>query len=381
MIPLDKIAENMLHARIPQAHSARHAAWASMIAEKIEDAQPGSRQAPLLTLSDKGLNEETGLNAEYYMMLKPEILDLRAGVKVRCALTEVFTCLEKHGCLVTRAVLLSADGAEGIEVIRRQYFVLDRVAEAGLHALPSDVHASSLEICAERHPQAHIISARQSMRELTINDAAHLRHEWDRQGGFKIGPGIYGCQLDTNNPALMVLNGFYLAQFASLTREGGYLLLLTVSGHYPLAKFRAEVVGDIDPATARLGSIRRELHRQRAALGLTDVSIANNAIHVAPNSFDAMSGIGLAARLSGDSLGIETSRFWSLVVATEPALASLLRAYADFRAIVTPLQLHLHMHTENMEPHECIAVLRKLRCLTELLPTPIVNEPELEGRS
>ena len=89
MIPLDKVAENMLHMRIPQAHSARQVAWASMIAEKIEDAQPGSRQVPLLTLSDKGLNEETGLDAEYYVLLKPEILDLRAGVKVRSALTEV----------------------------------------------------------------------------------------------------------------------------------------------------------------------------------------------------------------------------------------------------------------------------------------------------
>ena len=381
MIPLDKVAENMLHMRIPQAHSARQVAWASMIAEKIEDAQPGSRQAPLLTLSDKGLNEETGLDAEYYVLLKPEILDLRAGVKVRSALTEVFTCLEKHGCLATRAVLLTADGAEGIEVIRRQYFVLDRVAEAGLHVLPSDVHASSVEICVERHPQARIISARQSMRELAINDAAHLRHEWDRQGGFKIGPGIYGCQLDTNNPALMVLNGFYPAQFASLTRDDGYLLLLAVRGHYRLAEFRAEVVGDINPATARPGSIRRELYRQRAALGIADISVANNAIHAAPNSFDAMSGIGLAARLSGDSLDIETSRFWSLVVATEPALTNLLHTYADFRTMVTPLQLHLHMHTENLEPHECIDVLRKLQCVPELLPVPILKDPELEGRS
>lgn len=379
MIPSEKVAENMRHARIPQAHSVRHVAWASMIAEKIEDAQPGSCQAPMLALSDKGLGEEAGLATEYYVMLKPEILDLRAGVRVRSALTEVFACLEQHGCVVTRAVLLSADGAEGIEVIRRQYFVLDRVAETGLQGLPNSVHASSLKICAERHPQARTISARQSMRELAINDAAHLRREWDHQGGFKIGPGIYGCQLDTNNPALMVLNGFYPAQFASLTREGGYLLLLAVRGDYSLAEFRAEVVGDIDPATARLGSIRRELHRQGAALGLADVSIANNAIHVAPNSFDAMSGIGLAARLSGDSLGIETSCFWSLVVETEPALANLLHAYADFRTTVTPLQLHLHMHTENLEPHECIDVLRNLQCATELLPASIMNEPE--GRS
>jgi hypothetical protein len=334
--------------------------WVNMIAEVIKSHKPGSHQMPLLALSNTTSAEEASLNNEYYVSIKPELLDFRGGVRVHDTLNQVFISLEKHGCLVVQVVLITADSVEGREAIHRQYFVLRRVAEVGLAALPDDVCASVVETCAKHYAQARIVGAMEGLRTLGMTDPIQLQDEWDRQGGFKIGPGIYGCRLGSATQPLIVLNGFYPAQFNNLTRKGGYLLLLKVKGDLQLSRFRTEVIGGVNPLAAKLGSIRRELHRQQQALSIAEVSIAHNAIHVSPNSFDTMAGIGFMSRLSGEALGIETSRFWSLAATFDPMLLRELRAYAKFNAKVTEQQFQLHVNTEDLEPHECLEVLQKL---------------------
>jgi nucleoside diphosphate kinase len=137
-------------------------------------------------------------------------------------------------------------------------------------------------VAAGRVTSAEVCRRRRGM------DAETLGRLWDGLCCHKLAAGLYVARLPQED--VYVLNGFYPSVRERFTApEARLRLLLTAFDISRLTwrRFREEIIGATDPSRADARSIRGELYRRQAELGL-HIACRDNAVHASASAFESL---------------------------------------------------------------------------------------------
>ena len=115
-----------------------------------------------------------------------------------------------------------------------------------------------------------------------------LNAVWSGYKAQKLAGGVYVAWIADQN--IYVLNGFYTSIRELFTAPQARMELMIAdfdADKLPWRKFRNEVIGGTNPATAEPGSIRAHFYQQREALKMTG-SYRENVIHASASAFEAL---------------------------------------------------------------------------------------------
>lgn len=193
---------------------------------------------------------------------------------------------------------ISAEDIARDGIIDKHYGTLAAKAlhqQPGEHAVTADAEARFLAAFGlswrDALDRGLAVNAREAMARLGLSDE-ELDQRWTplRIGvdKVKLGGGFYCGSIG----GLYVINGFYMAMRTMYVEPGTSVHWYSLEWNaldLPWQRFRAEVLGDTDPATAGEGSLRGGVHRRWRQVGLkNEPHIGENVVHASASPFEAV---------------------------------------------------------------------------------------------
>jgi len=169
-----------------------------------------------------------------------------------------------------------------------------------------------------------------AMQERLGISAEELNARWARCGAHKIAGGIYVAQFAEEN--CYVLNGFYPSIREVFTADDATVLVQLLAFHpddLSWKRFRNEVIGATNPATADEESIRGLLYERQQALGIA-VNYRENVIHASASAFEAL----IEKTLWLPELPLDRDPLWQALEGSDIAFDRL-RAWRDENPLTT----------------------------------------------
>jgi hypothetical protein len=110
---------------------------------------------------------------------------------------------------------------------------------------------------------------------------------WLSEKSDKIRSGYYVRKIVVEEKNIILINGFHPAQLSHFIDTKHKIALFLLHSDRNWKELKRDFAGDTFPEKAKLNSIRGELYNQKEELGLSDVSIANNFMHLSAGPFEA----------------------------------------------------------------------------------------------
>mmetsp|Transcript_14707 Transcript_14707/g.19551 ORF Transcript_14707/g.19551 Transcript_14707/m.19551 type:complete len:348 (+) Transcript_14707:78-1121(+) len=127
-------------------------------------------------------------------------------------------------------------------------------------------------------------------------DGAEMDKAWGqaKDAGLiiKLGGGFYCGKLGQGDDELYTFNAFYASMRERFTKPGGSIYYFVVEWDaevLPWSKFRGELLGPTDPASAPPNSIRGQIFSKWKDLGLSaEPNTGDNGVHASASPFEAL---------------------------------------------------------------------------------------------
>ena len=221
----------------------------------------------------------------FVLFLKPEVLDIRGGVKVEAILDLVLAALHRYAVKVGAIRVLNGQYLSHYHIIEEHYGVINRASRLGEKGLSEGTRKKLMAECAGVD---RIFGGHEFLKAYPDVSAFALNIISDTLKTKKISGGKYYAVLDVAGERIVVLNPFHPQQVAHYTAPGRTIVVLECATDMDWAVLRQAMTGSTDPTKAAAGSIRRMLLDSKEKLGLRDVATASNGIHCSAGPLEAM---------------------------------------------------------------------------------------------
>lgn len=233
---------------------------------------------------------------QFLLLIKPDLLDESQGVLAGACLELVLGKLSEAGIAVGGVSVFTTAYAVDHSLIERAYYTLSQVAEHGAAVL-SEYAAGALTRLQADWPGHLVASGHEFLRAHPEFSPASLSALVNQLTVTKLAAGVYAHVVELPGADYIILNGFYPYQREQLTRSGTALAALECWSAHSFSRIRSELTGDIWPARASPGSVRREIFDHRDQLGVSGITPQTNYVHVSPGP--AESACHMVAFFSG----------------------------------------------------------------------------------
>lgn len=232
------------------------------------------------------LGEERAQGRNHFVLfLKPEVLDIRAGVKVEAILDIVFAALRRYAVKVGAVRVLNGQYLGLYRIIEEHYGVINRASRLGEKGLSEPTRKKLMAECVSFD---RILGGHELLKEYPEVSAFALNVISDTIKTKKIAGGKYYAVLNVAGERIVVLNPFHPEQVAHYTARGRTIVVFECATDTDWAVLRQAMTGATDPTKAAEGSIRRTLLDKKDKLGLHDVATASNGVHCSAGPLEAM---------------------------------------------------------------------------------------------
>ena len=329
------------------------------------------------TMKDPPAMASTPLSSQNhaFLMLKPH-----ANNEIAREFVQNF--LKKQGIEVLKDGEITAKEIEEKHLIDNHYgCVAEKAVNTDPHdlvipddALKSfeDCYGISWELALK---QDLICNAKQAMKRLDWN-TEELGAHWDELklgvGKVKFGGGFYCGFLK----GIYVINGFYMAMRNKYVIDGSSICWFQLhwqSSRLSWKKFRDEIVGDTDPATAAPHSIRGQFFKQWQTLGLkAQPHVGENVIHGSASPLEALTEkmTWLGDEFANDAFG--------KLLKDEGVNEELLAEWQQNPTVeMNGRKCPLFDHIENKDALACLSSLKSLPPLNKQIEEVKILQPEL----
>jgi nucleoside diphosphate kinase len=221
----------------------------------------------------------------FVLFLKPELLDIRGGVKVEPILELVLAALHRYAVKVGAIRVLNGQYLGRYHIIEEHYGVINRASRLGEKALSEPTRKKLLAECVGVD---RILGGHEFLKAYPDVSAIALNIISDTLKTRKISGGKYYAVLNVAGERIVVLNPFHPQQVAHYTAPGRTIVVLECATDTDWAVLRQAMTGSTDPTKAAAGSIRRALLDNKEMLGLRDVATASNGVHCSAGPLEAM---------------------------------------------------------------------------------------------
>lgn len=235
-----------------------------------------------------GGKEEMTIN-QFAVFLKPEATAILDDVNVEEILHLVLHALACYAVEFGAVRICSSDYLKSYRIIDRHYGVINRVSRYGIEALSSEAKNTLENVFAgDVHSEVEILGGHQFLERYPVFSAQELGAISDTLSPKKLAAGTYCIRFEWSGKVFLLLNSFHPFQLEKYTAKGKSIIVFEGRSHTPWRVLRQQLLGATDPNRAAEGSIRRSLLQQQRDLGLAEVNMSNNGLHLSAGPLEGM---------------------------------------------------------------------------------------------
>jgi hypothetical protein len=231
-------------------------------------------------------NRRGQVRNHFVVFLKPEVLNVRDGVRLEPVLQLVMSSLRAHDVKTGAIRVLNGPYLRRYHIMEAHYGVINRVSNLGEGALSQPTRKKLVAECGGA--ELPIFGGHQFLEEYPEISAFALNVLADSLGSKKIAGGKYFITPVVGGKRIVVLNPFHPAQLLHFTPPGRTIVVFECWSNRGWDEIRQQMTGSTDPARAEVGSIRRTLLDQKRKFGLSEVGMGTNGVHCSAGPLEAM---------------------------------------------------------------------------------------------
>jgi hypothetical protein len=236
---------------------------------------------------------------QFVFFFKPEVTNVRNGVKLETLLKDSFPLLEKglNGkSLVIGAIrVLGGPYLDKHNIMTQHYGVIAKISREGVSAI-SDAALQTLkskfsEDISRWTPEyfkSHVIGGHEFLSRFPEFNAFSLLALNDNIPTLRLGPGTYAQKIKIRGESFIILNPFHPYQVVPYNSPGNAIIVLECLSELSWADLRGKIAGPTDPAAAPEGSVRNILLKEKNRYGLETVDRGSNGIHMSAGPLEGM---------------------------------------------------------------------------------------------
>jgi hypothetical protein len=271
-----------------------------------------------------GIAEADPRQNQFLVFLKPEALTLHPTVRVDRVLEVFFDHLRSTKITTGAVSVLPASYLREFNIIQANYRTLNRVSLMGMAAISAQVAARLKDYLCER--STLVRGGHEYLEEQPEITSLGLCLLVNQCKSVKLGAGVYAATIDYFGRNHVILNGFHPYQVETLTAEGTGVVAVECWAQTPFLQTRNQLIGNIDPHTAPIGSLRRRLADDASRLGLKNLSVQFNLVHVSPGPVEAAFQLKyfFSDFTRSQVLDVASTNMGSLLAEVSPQIVSIL---------------------------------------------------------
>lgn len=218
---------------------------------------------------------------------KPEVFLVGSEQQATTIVDLSLSALERFEAEIAGCMLISGARLAETETIDRHYGFINLMSRRASSALSAKERSSVADALGVNNT-VPILGGHEFLATYPDFDHERLEQFWRTKQSTKLRSGLYAQAYEVHGDPVVLVNGFHPTQLAHYTSEGRVIALLLVNSDMPWGFLRERLVGDTFPDRALPGSIRRTLHEKGRELGLGQVGIENNCVHLSAGPFEAL---------------------------------------------------------------------------------------------
>lgn len=280
------------------------------ILDAVKQAQTGPLDAVNIFKQDV---DKASYKNEMLFFVKPEITKPSATIKLDKVLDIVFDKLEQYGMVATSIDVLGAKFLKEKNIMSSHYGVINKLSNNAKATLSQTAKENFQKSYNESADTANILGGHEFLEKYPYFNADSLEILWQNlnvaisAGGTytKLAGGTYCCVVSVNGEKMYVIDGFHPKQLMHFIEDGKSIITFKLLTNTDWAAARNDLIGSTNPEKANEGSIRQTFLAKKDELGLEDVSIGTNGVHLSAGPVEGL---------------IELCRFYTMPVTDEAIL-------------------------------------------------------------
>ncbi len=223
------------------------------------------------------------------LFVKPEATDVRSGVDVTQVLRIVFGSLQEHDVTVRAVCVLAGPFLRERRIMEAHYGVINTLSRCGAEVLSESAQKAFAEVFSEQVPdRERLLGGHQFIDKHAEVSPFALSLLATNVGFTKLGSGCYCTKLTVRGRDCFVLNAFHPYQLEHYVSPGKSIVVIEIASERSVRELRQQLAGATDPHRAAVNSIRWRMAQNRQRLGLREVSINCNGIHLSAGPLEGM---------------------------------------------------------------------------------------------
>lgn len=312
--------------------------------------------------SDKELIQEFRFNSdkknELMFFFKPECF-INVDVKTTRKIIEIaFEAFDRFEANVSGILVLSGKILDELDIMNRHYGYINRLSKSASQILsPDDYELMEKYLGNARIGEFKIYGGHEFLNAFTTYDEESLDRLWLSKKRVKLRSGFYFWEYKVDNQQIILINGFFPKQLFHYYHPSHKIILVLLQSNTNWSALKDDMIGDTYPEKAKPQSFRSEIYQNRDILGLKEVYVSRNFVHLSAGPFEAFFEIyNFLKDINVIDFKLSSSNLYRLMVGKRFNEQNIERALQNPTIDINNRSIDLFSITENKDSLEAISL-------------------------
>jgi len=225
---------------------------------------------------------------ELLFFFKPEcFIDVNVET-IKTIIEIVFRAFDRFETDISGVLVLSGKILGELGIMNRHYGYINTLSKSASTLLKKDDYELMGEYLGNtRIDEFTIYGGHEFLEVFTSYDAKSLDQLWLSKERIKLRSGFYFQEYDINEQHIILVNGFHPKQLLHYNHPSHKIVVALLQSNARWSVLRDDMAGDTYPEKAKPRSIRSEIYQNRDILGVQEVTVSRNFVHLSAGPFEA----------------------------------------------------------------------------------------------
>jgi hypothetical protein len=210
------------------------------------------------------------------------------GVNVFALLELFLRAIEVHELTIDEVAVLPGLCLHQHRTMHAHYWRMTQLAEAAVQYLPLPAYEVFHATFNARIEEQVVLGGFEFLEHFKAFTPHTLEILWENVEQFRLGNSISCARIVVGNKSVFLVNGFVPNLLETYYSSDSVVVAFSLRGELSWSDARKRFVGQTDPAKAAFGSLRNTLYVHREKLGIVNLRLGANGVHLSSGPIEAL---------------------------------------------------------------------------------------------